>query len=379
MNRDLFFRVSVNAGGAKYDLSADLTNLLLEEDNTQADQLSVDVSDPYKVLGHAFQEGMEVEVELGKGDDHSVMFRGVIYKVNGTFPETGVPTLAIKAYDKSMDMGLLKRNRPWVNRTLSQIVADVAQPYFPVPRQDVVVLGDPDFGDDGMRQQDETDLAFLLRLGGEFGCEMFVDSDDFGETLHFLSQKSIMERDPVATLHYGRCDVETRLLSFEPGTDVTNIQLPQVLSGTDYATGTVSDVTLGDDEELGDQDDAFVDENLTAFRKRYPDKADQLEGLLGAAEDIHTAVRTKLGTATRRAITTFVSPTELQQRRKNQFSTSRLGMRASGVTDGNRALHAQSTISLEDVGGRFSGTWYVSQVKHTLNGQGYKTEFQCQR
>ena len=27
----------------------------------------------------------------------------------------------------------------------------------------------------------------------------------------------------------------------------------------------------------------------------------------------------------------------------------------------------------------FSGTWYLSQVKHTVSGQGYKTEFQCQR
>ena len=377
MHADLFFRVSVTAGGAKYDLSADLTALTLDEDNTQADQLSVDVSDPYKVLGHAFQEGMDVEVELGKGDDHSVMFRGVIYKIDGSFPETGVPTLALKAYDRSMDMGLLKRNRPWVNQSLSQIVAQVAQPYF--ARQDIDVLGDPNFGTDGMRQQDETDLAFLLRLGGEFGCEMFVDADDAGETFHFLSQKSIMQRDPVATLHYGRCDVPTRLLSFQPGTDVTNIQLPQVLSGTDYATGTVNAVTVGDDETVGDQADAFVDENLTAFRKRYPDQAEQLEGLLGAASGIQTAVRTKLGTATRRAIPTFVSSAELQERRRNQFSTSRLGMRASGVTDGNRAIHAQSTIALEDVGGRFSGTWYLSQVKHTLTGQGYKTEFQCQR
>src|SRR2546425_9331239 len=54
---------------------------------SQADQLSVDVSDPYKVLGHAFQEGMDVEVELGKGDDNSVMFRGVIYKIDGRSEE----------------------------------------------------------------------------------------------------------------------------------------------------------------------------------------------------------------------------------------------------------------------------------------------------
>ena len=64
MPDDLFYRVQVSAGGAEYDLSADLTSLSIEEDETRPDLLVVNLSDPYKVFGHALQEGMDVEVEL---------------------------------------------------------------------------------------------------------------------------------------------------------------------------------------------------------------------------------------------------------------------------------------------------------------------------
>jgi hypothetical protein len=126
MSVELFYHVPVTAGGASYDLSRDLTSFTIEEDEQMADVLKIHVTDRNKVLSHAFQEGMDVEVDLGMTDDHSLVFRGRIYKVDADMPEDGVPRLVIHAHDNSMKMGLLKRKRAWQDKTLKEIVTEIA-------------------------------------------------------------------------------------------------------------------------------------------------------------------------------------------------------------------------------------------------------------
>jgi phage protein D len=375
---DLYYRVSITAGSASYDLSPDLSSFSIEEDEAKPDQLTVQVSDPFKVLSHAIQEGMEVEVDLGTVDDHSVVFRGRIYKTEGDFPQQGVPTLKLIAYDKSQQMGLRKRNRRWTDMPLSQIVTEVGGEYFD-HHVETNLRGDPSFNGNGIRQQDETDLAFLLRLASTYGCEMFVIAGEDDDTLHFESQHSIMSADPEITLYYGRCGVPNRLISFQASGDVSDIQLPRVFAGIDYETGELAEVTTASVEEVGTTEDPFLDENLTEFRERYPERADQLEGLLSAAGEIQDGLREELGSKEREATPGFSTQEDLDVRAENQFSTSLHGMRGSGTASGNHRLRAQTNVGIADVGGRFSGTWYLSQVRHILNNQGYTIELECQR
>lgn len=376
MAKDLFYRVSISAGPAGYDLSQDLTSFTIEEDETKADLLTVNLSDPFKVFSHAFQEGMEVEVELGTVDDHSVIFRGQTYKVDADFPQERVPTLRLQAYDHSMQMGLRRRNRAWTDMTLEDIVSRIAGAYS--WRQDIRLRGNPRFEGNGIRQQDETDLCFLLRLAAEYGCQMYVDADDMGDTFHFVAQYEIMDADPEVTLYYGRCGVPNRLLSFEAGSDVSDIQLPRVFSGMVYESGQPTEEEASV-EDVGSTEDTFYDENLTEFRRQEPVRAAQLENLIAASQDVQQRVREELGSVQREATPTFVTEEGLRERGRNQFSTSIHGMRASGATIGNHRIHAQTSIYIADVGGRFSGTWYLSQVRHILNSEGYRTELQCQR
>src|SRR5262245_60820420 len=135
--------------GGSYDLSDDISSLSIAQQEGTADLLSIDIEDPYKLLGHALQEGMDIEVELGTDDDHAVVFRGRIYKVDGSFPADATPTIKLQAYDSRMRMGLRERNRPWADVTLSDIVNQIAQDYF--SNIDVVVQGDPSFPGNGIR------------------------------------------------------------------------------------------------------------------------------------------------------------------------------------------------------------------------------------
>ena len=81
----------------------------------------------------------------------------------------------------------------------------------------------------------------------------------------------------------------------------------------------------------------------------------------------------------REATPTFTSEDEQNAIAQNQFSTSIRGMRATGSTVGIRQLFAQTNIFIGDVGGRFSGKWFLSSVRHILDGQGYRSEFECRR
>ena len=377
MAGDLYYRVGVTSSGATYDLSDDLSSLTVEQKEGQPDALTVDVSDPFKVLSHALQEGMGVEVELGTDDDHAVIFRGRIYKVDGTFPTSQTPTLKVQAYDPSMKMGLKKRNRIWADMALSDIVTTIASTYF--TSTDVSVMGDPSFPGNGLRQQEETDLAFLRRLAATYGCILYVTAEDADDTFHFIAQYAAMTMASAVTVYYGRSGVDNRLLSFQSSADAAQIELPRALAGIDQATGKPTEIDATTLQDAGQTDDAFFDENLSAFSVAHPDKAAALAGLLSSAAASQAALRTELGTSVREATPTFTTEAQQSAMAQNQFSTSLRGMRASGSTVGIRQIVAQTNIDIGDVGGRFSGTWFLSQVRHILDGQGYRTELECRR
>ncbi|HTO61223.1 MAG TPA: hypothetical protein VMM15_08195, partial [Bradyrhizobium sp.] len=123
----------------------------------------------------------------------------------------------------------------------------------------------------------------------------------------------------------------------------------------------------------------FFSENLAALGAAQPDKASRLGDLIAAASAAQAALRTDLGTSVREATSTFISEEQQSVIAQNQFSTSLLGMRGRGTSVGIRQLVAQTNILIGDVGGRFSGTWFLSQVRHILDEQGYHSEFECRR
>jgi hypothetical protein len=207
---------------------------------------------------------------------------------------------------------------------------------------------------------------------------MYVDSNDFSDTLHFVSQSKLLGSKPQVTLYHGRCDAAARLLTFEASVDVDSIELPRELSGIDEETGQTVTATA-QLKKVEDIADPYQGENLAALRKEAPLQAARLDLMLSAAKSVNATVLTKLGSVQRTPVPTFVSSANLPKIAQNQSSTSPLGMRASGSTVGNRRIHAQAMLAIEDVGGRFSGTWFVSHARHVLDRRGYHTEFQCQR
>jgi len=384
MASDLYYHVALKAGPVAYDLSHDLTAFTIEEEGGKPDQLIIDISDPYKIFSHALQEGVELEVDLGRVEEHALIFRGHIYRVEGDLPKDGVPKLKVIAYDASIKMGLRRRNRVHEGG-MKTIVADIAGGYsddFDMQSHSIKLENEPRFEGNGIRQQNETDLAFLRRLASAYGCELYVDPAQTKSRLHFESQAHIMSTKPIARIAYGRCAATDRLISFKPQVDVSNIELARRYSGIDYKTGAAIEQKEDEQAKGIAMDDEAFDENLATFSKAYPLKAGALSALIGVAKDneqLQKNLRQELGGAVSEATPCFTTARDLNVRAKNRAYTSLNGMRASGTSAGNYKIHAQATLDVFGAGGRFSGIWYLSKVRHSLNAQGYQTEFECQR
>lgn len=378
MSETLFWQLLVVAGGAVYDLSHDLMSFTIEEEDRAPTLLTVQVSDPFTVFSHALREGMDIEATMGTEDDHRVMFVGRIYHVDSSLPLDGTPQITIKAYDATMLMGLQERNRRFRDVRLGQIVTQVADPHLDA-RITVNLLADPLFPGEGLRQRDQTDLAFLRCLAEHMHCAMGIDLVEGSEEFVFRAHQLVLAETSEVMLHYGRCDVANRLLTFDAQVDVASIAVPRAIAGMDPATGVIMDPVARPIAPVGRAEDRLLEDNLSAFGEEQPDRVALLRELIAAGEALDPVVREQLGEARRDPIPSFATPEEAnEETQAAQPSTSVHGMEATGSTPGNKDIHARRPMEVEG-GGRFSGKWYVSKATHTLDRQAYRTDFTCNR
>ena len=374
----LFWRVRASVEDVPYDLSRDLSSFTIEEEDRSPTMLTVQLADPFTIFSHAFREGMDIEAELGTEDDHRTLFRGRIYHVDSSLPQQGAPTLTLKAYDATMLMGLQERNRRFRDVTLRDVVTQVAQPQVEPRPVRVELLGNPRFEGEGLRQREETDLAFLRRLADDAHAAMGMEIGPERDEFLFVAQQTLLGVDPEVVLHYLRCGVPTRLLTFDAQADVANIAVPRTVAGTDPTTGETVDPQPTTLTAVGRAEDRLRDDNLAAFEERHPDRAAAIRDLIDASGTLETSVRAALGTARREALPAFATPAQAAQVREHQPAASLHGMQATGSTVGNKELHARRSLGIEGAG-RFSGTWYVTKATHAFDRQGYRTDFTCVR
>jgi len=382
MAGELYYRIVLRTGGTvHYDLSSDIASMTIDEEAGKPDQLTIRMNDPYKLFSHALREGVEVEVELGWVDDHSLVFRGHIYRVDGDFSRDKVPGLKVTAYDASMKMGLRKHTRSHVGQldAIIKTIVGTYAPYLYLNGDGIQLTPIPRFNGDGIRQQSETDLAFVRRLASDFACEFYASPELFDSSVHFVSHKTMLDRKPDVRVAHERCGVENRLLRFEPHVAADEVELPRRYEGVDLATGERISAAPVDSGGVDMGDKAFG-ENLAAYRKEQPSRAQSLETFISdvAAQGYGQKLRDELG-GKQPVPLAGLSPAETPDARKDhQRRFSVHGMRASGAVAGEHRIHAQTMIDVLDVGG-YSGSWYLAKVRHQVNEQGYETEFECQR
>lgn len=209
---------------AGHRLSLDLTGGLMAftyEDHEQAmDVLEVTLADPYlQWIDHpALQEGQEVRVRFGYADQLSPTKVAVIKEIGYDFPESGAPTITLKAYDKGCKLSADQVQRVWERSggiRASDIATAIATEHGLTPVVTPTVDRFP-----RLHQSKQSDAQWLAHLAktaradegkGSTGYVFYVE----GEELHFHPRG--LEQPPVLALEYFT-DRQGILRSFRPST-----------------------------------------------------------------------------------------------------------------------------------------------------------------
>jgi len=329
------------------DLSADIISLSYEDHTSDADMATVAVNNKNNKWGDSplFDAGNVIEVQLGYGRAVKTVFTGIIARPEMAFPEGGAPTLTVRAYDLSQKLRKRKeeKSRTWENITDSDLVRKIASDHgFKKERMIVDQVKEilP-----YVAQGSESDWEFLKSRAERLGFELFVETD----SLHFHKPKDYLKQ-PSGTFEYGR-----NLKSFEARISVAEQVTKVVVRGWDAEkkepiVAIATSETVIERPLLGQQSASdFVKEDFGEGALILHDKvpASQKE-----AEEIAKA---------------FFKQKEYEL------------TEAHGTCIGDPELRAKALVEIAGVDARFSGTYYIDRVCHTLDSSGYLCEFDCKR
>jgi phage protein D len=356
------------------DITPWVSGVSVTEDDKQSDSLCVTIPDPRMLYSDALFEGSVAEVDLGyaEANQHAMMIRATITKVEQTYPEGGIPTVTLKGEDKSIALGLVEKRKVWRDQSISAIVNAVASPYG-FSRIDVQLTPEPTITKP-IHQDGKTDLAFLQELADRYHARCFVELDENNhEVLFFISERHIVRlRRPERLVLTYRGGPSSNMLNFSPRFDSSYIDRLKQVSDVDKHGQTIS-TTAHEPEDVvvWELDRARLAQASSEDRDRiqqlYQVGAQRKRDLQQQLTHSHPTVG-------------LVSPDQADLESTNDsLESRRLGMTASGSTYGNIWLRAKSNVEIDGANERFNGVWYVNSVTHKLDSGGYKTDFRCLR
>jgi phage protein D len=356
------------------DITPWVSAVTVVEDDRQADNVAITIPDPRMLYADALFEGSLVEVDMGYAEpnQHALMLRAIITKVELSYPENGVPTLSLKGEDKSILMGLVEKKKLWRDRKITDIAREVGRSHG---FTQVEARLDPDpVIRTPINQDGKTDLAFLQELAETYHAKCFVELDEQGEeVLYFLPERRIvtLRRPDRLVLRY-RLGPNSNLISFSPSFDSSYIDRLKEINDVDAQGNTIASQEKPPTEiVIWELEEARV---AQANRRDAAKIRDLYEKGAASKRELQrqlTARRATVGRVARDQAELEATNDALEGRR--------LGMTATGSTFGNIWLRAKSNITIAGVSERFNGEWYVSNVTHKIDSSGYKSDFKCVR
>ncbi|MCY7353872.1 MAG: hypothetical protein LH470_02070 [Lysobacter sp.] len=313
-----------------------------------------------------------LKLELGYADEPlTQVFVGEIVALEASFPGGSAPTFTVVAQDKRHRLSQGTKVRwfaipiPTVGNfgvpdpiTAMAVTAEngMIPVIDPVGAAIAVLLGgvdavvsitDPGSAQKFIRKQvNESDYDFLAKIAAENGWDMLVDhgGELGGHLLRFTSPLDHLQPD--VTLAYGRS-----LLEFQPRISTVG----QVFSVSGYVwvpqIKMVFVVTLGWDWD-----------RMALTLSVYPGVVP-----LGPAGSYHLVQEPLTAASAPRKILAEIIP------RLNKRLT------ATGSTVGDPRIQAGRVLRVEGVGEQFGGLYRITGATQTLDGSGYRTQFETRK
>jgi uncharacterized protein involved in type VI secretion and phage assembly len=288
---------------------------------------------PYQALDDtAFQIGKSLVVKMGSVEETTTqqLFKGEIVTVEPDFQAGGV-AMVVRAYDRSHRMMRSRKQRTFLNQTISDIVKKVGN-------DSGISINAQSSGSplDFVLQHNETDWEFVWRLAKRIGFELTVD-DTRGEFKKPDPSAEAVELSYPEDLH-----------TFRPR--ITAVQQVEKVNvrGFDFKAKQSVEKTA---RKAAQVTEAGIKRSDVV--KAFPGDSLEVAGQSFASQS---------------------EATSMAQAMLDQLANAYLA--AEGACQGDPRIKAGAKLTIKGVGSKFSGTYRVAKAVHAITGGGgYTTSF----
>jgi Phage protein D len=304
--------------------------------------------------GGAFDIDNKVQLSMGYAPDPlEQMFLGEVTGVDVTFPNGGMPTMTLVAHDylSRLAPGKYARGFGLLPDALIAMILSAENLLIPLIDPTITTVStalavvNAIFKLSGTKQEGESDLALLTRIAGQYDADFWVD----GNTLYL--SRFMKEYSPSVTLTWG-----SSLLDFSP--HVTTVGQVAGVSMKFTLREIPLDflVTVGWD----------FDRETLIISVLPGVAAAGAKSVVGPAFSIIDQPISSPGDIANSAL---VILHELRAKLNNRLT-------GSGSCVGDPRVRANEIIRLDGLGPDFSGNYRVKSATHSIDGSGYRTNFQ---
>lgn len=322
-------RFSVTVAGTEYEETTGLiTAVTVDRSIDGADHFSLSIGTRFDYEDASFRDfdwddfavGDPVAISIGYGATLTQVFSGKITDQSTDFPAGGPPTIGISGYGQYHELTTDVVEEQWEEMTDAAIAEAIAAEYDLVADVDATPIER-----EKVEVEHDSDAAFLEeKLAGRNDegtgpFEVFARLDE----LVFRAPRD--DRDPELELTWGES-----LQSFSP--ELTDAQTPASIEVHHW-------------DPTGKHEIVGVAEHDTGSGRRV----------------------------IRRPVRSEAEAEELANAFLREAENERL--QGTGTTIGLPEIEIGEPIELSGLGDRFSGTYYLETVTHSVNGNGFRTDF----
>lgn len=350
------FLIKVPGSELRHGVSSDVLSVTVTDTLDRADSFAFTLRERSTEEGRLFaggkqlkwtdndqlKEGGEVEIELGYVGDLNFSLLGEITAVSVNFPESGQPTVRVEGSSLHHHLQRKTRRKPFEAATDSEIAEEIAADMGFTAETDATDAEHPLYSPQGKNYSE-----ILQERAKRIGYEAVVK----GRTLCFRKPNYIANKSPTLTLEWG-----SSLRSFSPRLTTHDMVTEVTVRATQTSQGNGKTPLVGKAKS--------GEERARMGEKTASEIALELFGENIVLVDDHDVV----------------SSQEADEVAIAHLEAHSLGfITGRGSCVGMPALKARTVVELVGLGKRFSGTYYVTSTTHTIDGSGYRTDFEVKR
>jgi uncharacterized protein len=352
------FRIFVNGSRVAADISAEITEVQVVSKPDTMDEFTFTIANPMPRMrwthttdGDLFREGSAVNIALGYYDDLQEMIQGEITTITPSFPQDGVPTVAITGNTLLHRLHGSHNTRTFQGVSDKDIVEKIAQE----------ANLQADVEDTGVHynyvmQPNQTDLQFLQERAKKLHFEILVQ----GNKLIFRHSQEAQPK--TYTLIWAHTQKAVAMGSNALPLSTFSLQMnaakpPTGVETRSYDPATKQAVvsTAGPSDQSSPMDGSKKggDVSSAAYKR----------------ECKHVYVRGP-----------FASKSEQDEQCKGHYNNHAMGLiTGTAETIGVPELRGGQTVTLLGIGLRYEGKYLIDQATHHIGSDGYKTSLSLKR